>query len=98
VLLPLLAESRRVGRVARHHPYAAAALEAVAADVTSLLVLQVPESRHVDPARAAIVERPRRADAFLHQTGDARPHQVLAEVVADDAAGVRDAVRMGRRV
>src|SRR5258705_13205016 len=92
--LELPAESRRAPRAVGENPEAGAALEAVAADKARLLVLQVPESRHVEPARLAVVQGGRRSDHLLDEPRDARSHHVLAEVVADVAARVADAVGM----
>ena len=59
-----------------------------------MLVLQVAEARDVEPAGPAVIERARLADEILHQPDHARAHQVLAEIVADVAARVADAVRV----
>ena len=67
-------------------PTAALAFEAVAADEVRLLVGQVAEARHVEAARPPVVERAWLAHEILDEAGDVRPHQVLAEVMADEAA------------
>src|SRR5262249_54784568 len=89
-LLELPAESRRVPGVAREDVEPRTALEAVAADEAGLLVLEVPEARHVEVAGLAVVERGLGADQLLHEAGDAGAHDVLAEVVADVPARVPD--------
>ena len=86
------------GADAAAHPHAAAPLEAVAADEAALLVLgallglQVAEAGDVEAARLAVVVGARLADQVLEQAAHARPHEVLAEVVAHVPARVADAV------
>src|SRR5438876_7275176 len=92
--LELPAESRRAPRAVGENREAGATLEAVAADKARLLVLQVPESRHVEPARLAVVQCGRRSYHLFDEPGDARSHHVFAEVVADMAARIADAVGM----
>jgi len=91
-LLELTPEPRRIPRAIGKDREAAAAFESVSADEPRLLVLEVAEARHVEPARPAVIERRGPADQLLDQARRARPHHVFAEVVADVAARVADAV------
>src|SRR5207249_8627091 len=92
--LELPPEPRRAPSVVGEDREAGAALEAIAADEPGLLVLQVAEPRHVEPARLAVVQRGRGAHHLLDESRDARPHHVLAEIVADVPARIPDAVGM----
>src|SRR5260370_11973616 len=88
----LAAESRRLHDVRREHGMPAVPFEAVATDEPGLAVLQVPETRDVEPARPAVIERVRLAHELLDQSSDTRSHHVLAEVVTDVPARVAEAV------
>src|SRR5207247_8568750 len=92
-LLEVGPESRGLEGVRREHGVAALALEAVPPDETGLAVRQVAEAGNVESTRTAVVEGVRLPHQLLHQAGHARPHDVLAEVVADVAA--RGAVGVG---
>src|SRR6185312_5945300 len=85
-------------RVPGDHPEARATLEAIPADEAGLLVAEVPEARHVEVARLAVVEGWLGSDELLDQPGHPGPHHVLAEVVADVAARVPDPVWMLSRL
>src|SRR5258706_4221748 len=77
--LELAAESWSAPRAVGEKPETGAPFEAVTADKALLLVLQVPEARHVEPAGLAVVQRGRRSDHLFDGPGDARSHPVLAE-------------------
>src|SRR4029450_7488541 len=95
-LLPRRAEAGRVVRVAGVDVRATRPLEAVAAQEPRLLVLEVAEARDVEAPGPAVVEGARLAHEVLDEAHDPGAHHVLAEVVADVAARVAEAGRMGR--
>ena len=95
-LLEPCAEAGRFRRVLGKDRRAGAPLEAIAAKEVRILVLQVPETRHVEVPRLPVVQRSRLPDAIFDQSSNARAHDVFTEVVPHVTAGVPDAVRMGR--
>src|SRR4030088_2345166 len=76
---------------ARKHGTADSAFESVAADKFGMLLGQIAEEREIEAAGTAVVERWRLADKILGPASDAGSHDVLAEIVADVAAGVGQA-------
>src|ERR1700682_4287851 len=81
------AEAVRVRAVGKHGA-AAAALESIAADEFRVLLRKMAEAGQGKAAGPAVSERWRLADEILGAAGDARPHNMFAEIVADVAAGV----------
>src|SRR5467141_91902 len=85
-------------RAAREHRAAAAALESVSADEFGILLGEIAEASQIEAAGSAVVERGWLAHEILGTPGDAGSHDVLAEIVTDVTAGVRQAVGIEPRL
>src|SRR5437879_4382356 len=72
------------------------ALEAVTANEILPPVGQIAKTREIKPAGPAILHRAGLAHHIFHDSRDAWPHNVLAEVVPQVPAGIADAVRIQR--
>src|SRR5437879_12831455 len=72
------------------------ALEAVTANEILPPVGQIAKTREIKPAGPAIVHCAGLAHHIFHDSRDAWPHNVLAEVVPQVPAGIADAVRIPR--
>src|SRR5262249_50761947 len=66
--------------------------ETVAANEIRALFRKVAETGEIEATWTAVVQGAPLADEILDQRGDARPHQMLAEVVSHMIAGVADSV------
>src|SRR5579885_486523 len=81
-------------RTAREHRAAAAALEAVTTNELRMPLGEITKTGEIEASGATVIERGRLADETLLLAGDARAHDVLAEIVADMAAGIGKAIGM----
>ena len=74
------------------HSGAAAAFKSVAPNELRMLFREIAEPGQVKASGTAVIECGRLAHEILRLADDAGPHDVLAEIVADVAAGIRQSI------